>query len=59
MREAIKTFFKQLFCKHDYRLDNPDEVFPEPPKNGWISFTRGHTCSKCSKKTILGSGIIM
>ena len=51
-------FIKQLFCKHDYKLDNPDEVFPAPPEGGYISFSRPHTCEKCDHKTILGSGLI-
>lgn len=54
----IRLFLKQLFCRHKYELVNKDEVFPNPPAGGGISFTRPHICSKCKKETLLNSGWI-
>jgi hypothetical protein len=48
---------KQIFCWHDFRLSNPNEVFPSPPKGGGIAFIREHTCKKCSKTRMIGSGM--
>jgi hypothetical protein len=58
MIQKFKTYLLQLFCNHNFILDDPDEIFPIPKEREMISFSRWHTCKKCKEKRMIGSGWI-
>jgi hypothetical protein len=57
-KKGKASFLGQLLCSHDYQIDDPNEVFPIPVDGTWVSYSRWHTCSKCGKKELIGSGMI-
>lgn len=54
----MKTWLKQLFCKHRFRLNDPNEYFPHAEEVGcdMVSYVREHTCEKCGNTRMIGSG---
>lgn len=49
-------FITQLICSHNYKKDEPNEIYPIPKDGEMINFIRPHTCNKCGKKINIGSG---
>ena len=46
-----KSWFKQLFCKHDYKKTGWDECYDEKRNERYT--IRYYTCQKCGKRIVV------